>query len=666
MSRKKQIRPPSSISIKDIAEKAIENEKQKIADLEIERKRAATADSFVNFSQKLGVGADNAMTSSGYGFNPISRVRTTLEWIHRGSWLGGVAVDTVANDMTRGGCSILGDIKPEDMEKIEECATTLQIWDKLNENTKWARLYGGSIAVMMIDGQDMSTPLRLETIGKGQFKGLLILDRWMVEPSLEDLVTEAGPDIGMPKFYKITADAPALPRLKVHFSRCLRQEGIRLPYWQRLQENMWGISIIERLYDRMIAFDSATTGAAQLVYKAYLRTYKVKGLRDIISNGGPAVNGLVSYVDMMRKFQGIEGITLLDGEDEFEAMQHSAFGGLSDALTQFAQQLSGALQIPLVRLFGQSPSGFSTGDTDLRMYYDSINQQQVSNFLVPVTRIYRAIAQSEGIKLPDGFKIEFTPLWQLEEGEKATIAVQTIDAVAKAQEAGLISDKVAGEELRQSGKVTGIFLNISQDDIDNLDEVPGPPDVLELGKDLPGGEASGTSPRNAPITQTGASDPAKEVNNTSKPSKPKDRVRDTGMQSVSVMKKVHDLDVVIENPKGSLRSGDDWEISMPADYGYIMRTTGTDGDQVDCYIGPRPMNDNVHVINQIDLDTGKFDEHKAMLGFGSKEDAVNTYLDGYSDGRGWDRLWSITTMNMGEFKNWIVSGDHTQPLVMGT
>ncbi len=496
MSRKNNSR--KSLSIKSVADKAIRDEAERLDKVEKEKQRLAAGDSFTNFSHKMGVGADNPLSTAGYGFNPISRVRTTLEWIHRGSWLGGVAVDTVANDMTRGGCDIMGDIKAEELERIEECAVQLQIWDRLNDNTKWARLYGGSIAVMMIDGQDMSTPLRLETIGKGQFQGLLILDRWMVEPSLEDLVTDAGPDVGMPKYYRITADAPALPRLKVHYSRCLRQEGIKLPYWQRVQENMWGISVLERLYDRMIAFDSATTGAAQLVYKAYLRTYKIKDLRDIIGNGGPAEQGLVKYVEMMRRFQGNEGITLLDSEDSFEVSQHSAFGGLSEALTQFAQQLSGALQIPLVRLFGQSPSGFSTGDTDLRMYYDSIHQQQQSNFKVPVTKIYRAIAQSEGIKLPPGFRVEFCHLWQLGESEKASIAATTVDAVAKAQEAGLISDKVAAEELRQSGKATGIFLNISQDDIDKMGEEPGPPDIGELGKDLPGGEAFQKVPTGEP------------------------------------------------------------------------------------------------------------------------------------------------------------------------
>lgn len=426
-----------------------------------------TVDSFVNFSFKMGVGADNPLSSAGYGFNPISRVRTTLEWIHRGSWLGGVAVDVIAEDMTRMGVEFQSDIDPEQEEKIEEAAVVLQVWNKIADVVRWSRLYGGAIGVMLIDGQDMMTPLRLDTIDKGQFKGLAVYDRWMLDAGLNDLITEMGPDMGKPKFYTIHGDSPGLRGKKIHYSRVLRMEGIKLPYWQAVMEGLWGISVIERLYDRLIAFDSATTGAAQLVYKAYIRTYKIKDLRDVIASGGAAMDGLVRYVDMMRRFQSIEGMTLLDSEDEMEASGHQAFSGLSDALIQFGQQLSGALQIPLVRLFGQSPAGLNaTGESDIRTYYDGIKQKQESELRVPVTKIYRAIAQSEGIKLPDGFRINFRSLWQLSDKEKAEIANTTVDAVTKAEESGLITQQAAMKELQQSSHITGIFSNITDDEIE--------------------------------------------------------------------------------------------------------------------------------------------------------------------------------------------------------
>lgn len=518
---------PKSKSVQRAAKTALARD-------ESARKKGSTVDSFVNFAQNLGIGTDNAMSSSSYGFNPVTRNRTLLEWVHRGSWIGGVAVDVVADDMTRAGVEVKGGMAPEDIERLEECAVGFGIWDKVNEAIKWSRLYGGAIAVMLIDGQDMSTPLRLNTIRKNQFRGLLTLDRWMVEPSLSDLVTELGPEIGLPKFYQVVADAPGLARMKIHHSRCLRLEGIHLPYWQRLIENLWGLSVIERLYDRMIAFDSASTGAAQLVYKSYMRTYKVKDLREVVAAGGDALLGLQAYVNQMRRFQGIEGITLIDGEDEVSAESHGAFGGLADALAQFGQQLSGALQIPLVRLFGQSPQGFSTGDTDLRNYYDKIKQDQEKALRVPLTKIYRAMAASEGINFPEGTKLEFRSLWQLSDGEKADIAQKVESTVSDAEEKGLITKGAALRELKQSSHVTGIFTNITPEDIEDADAEPPPlPEVPEGGA-VPGGmqpngepakpATTAAAPSGVPVDPKQVSDALRGV-----------LVRDSGVRAAGIL-----------------------------------------------------------------------------------------------------------------------------------
>jgi uncharacterized protein len=439
------------------------------------RKTSSVQDSFQNFQASLGIGTDNLTSSSNYSFNPITRNRIILEWIHRGSWLGGVAIDLIADDMTRAGISILGDMEPEDEQALKQASVATGVWNAFNDAIKWARLYGGSIAVTMIEGQDLSTPFRLETVGKGQFKGLLVLDRWMVEPSLEDIVQEMGPSLGMPKYYFVNTSAPAIVGKKIHYTRCARFEGVRLPYWQRLTENLWGISILERLYDRMVAFDSATTGAAQLVYKAFLRTYKIEGLREIISAGGDALQGLVKQIQFMRQQQSIEGITLLDGKDEFEATVHQAFGGLSDILVQFAQQIAGALQIPLVRLLGQSPAGLnSTGESDLRTYYDGILQQQNRYMLEPVRTVYLAMAKSIGIKLDESFGIEFNPLWQLSEEEKANVAKITWETIQSANSSGLLSDQTALREMKTSSQKTGIGTSITEEEIEAADDVPAP------------------------------------------------------------------------------------------------------------------------------------------------------------------------------------------------
>ena len=435
-----------------------------------------TADSFQNFAARVGLGAGSQHDQSGYGFNYLSRNRTKLEAMYRSSWVVGQVVDVVADDMTREGINMRGLDTPEDAEEINQELDRLQVWDKLNETIKWSRLYGGAIAVMLIDGQNVSTPLNTNTVGKDQFKGLLVLDRWMVLPTLEDLVTDYGPHYGMPKFYDVITDSVGLCNQRIHYSRVIRMDGVKLPYWQSIAENLWGQSVIERLEDRLTIFDSATLGSGQLVYKAHLRTYKVDKLRDIIAAGGRAYEALVKQIDQIRMWQSNEGMTLMDSRDAFETHQYS-FTGLDNLLMQFGQQIAGATGIPLVRLFGQSPAGFSaTGESDLSNYYDNINQQQEGRMRTPLQTLLEVVSLSVmGKPLPDSFKFDFASLWQIDEKTKADVANTVVDAVTKAEESGLISRKTALKELRQSSEVTGIFSHITDEEIEDADDDPPPP-----------------------------------------------------------------------------------------------------------------------------------------------------------------------------------------------
>lgn len=127
------------------------------------------------------------------------------------------------------------------------------------------------------------------------------------------------------------------------------------------------------------------------------------------------------------------------------------------------------------------------------------------------------------------------------------------------------------------------------------------------------------------------------------------------------------LPISIENEKGSIRSGQDekgnkWSVKMPADYGYVKRTEGADGDHVDVYVGPDESSSNVFVIDQKDHRTGKFDEHKVMLGFDSLRSAIQSYTNGFSDGKAHLRLGNVARLSMKEFKQWLSYHDTKKPI----
>ncbi len=125
------------------------------------------------------------------------------------------------------------------------------------------------------------------------------------------------------------------------------------------------------------------------------------------------------------------------------------------------------------------------------------------------------------------------------------------------------------------------------------------------------------------------------------------------------------LEVSIENPAGSIRSGKskagkEWSVVMPYAYGYLRRTLARDGDQVDVFLGPHLDSDVVFGVDQVDPKTGAYDETKWFLGWKSKDAAKQAYLDSYSPG--WQGFLDITAMTFEQFKSWLDSGDATKPI----
>lgn len=128
-------------------------------------------------------------------------------------------------------------------------------------------------------------------------------------------------------------------------------------------------------------------------------------------------------------------------------------------------------------------------------------------------------------------------------------------------------------------------------------------------------------------------------------------------------------DYTVETPKGVTRSGKDeqgkpWSVTMHDTYGYILGKIGVDGDHIDMFINDAADLDtfdgNVYVVDQVNPETGEFDEHKVMYGYPSEEAATEAYLANYS--KGWKGLGKVTSVPKATFDKWLESSDRkTKP-----
>lgn len=127
---------------------------------------------------------------------------------------------------------------------------------------------------------------------------------------------------------------------------------------------------------------------------------------------------------------------------------------------------------------------------------------------------------------------------------------------------------------------------------------------------------------------------------------------------------IQGMDITVENPEGSTRSGKDedgkvWESTMHGHYGYFKRSEGKDGEQIDVFVGPDPQSQKAYIVDQINPKTGKFDEHKVVMGVDSEQAARELYLYNYEPG--WQGLGAISEISTTDLKEWIEQGRQRQP-----
>lgn len=130
------------------------------------------------------------------------------------------------------------------------------------------------------------------------------------------------------------------------------------------------------------------------------------------------------------------------------------------------------------------------------------------------------------------------------------------------------------------------------------------------------------------------------------------------------------LNLTIETAKDGYRrgvgkDGKPWSAKMHAHYGYVKRTeSDADGDHIDIFLAEHhPESEIVFIVNQVDPTTGKFDEHKCVLGCITAEQAKKVYMDSYNDG--WQGFKSITPITLDHFKWWMEHADTSKEIKDG-
>lgn len=336
---------------------------------------------------------------------------------YRGSWLPRKIVDIPALDSTRKWRD--WQAEADQIEKIEAEEVRLGLKAKVYEARVKARLFGGAAIYIATGDLDPAMELKAERIGAQGVRFLTVLNRRVLKPG--EIETDPESQFyGRPKVYTLTTGAR---QVDIHPSRLVVYVGAPFPDDEipaDPQNYGWGDSVLTATLEAIKNADSTAANVASLVFEAKIDVIKVPQMMANLSSPDYRERLLERFA-LATAAKGNNGTLILDTEEEYE-QKSATFQTLPDVMDRFLQIVAGAADIPLTRLLGTSPGGLnSTGEADLRNYYDRISSMQEIEMQPAMQVLDECLIRSAlGARPPEVHYI-WSSLWQISDKERADI-----------------------------------------------------------------------------------------------------------------------------------------------------------------------------------------------------------------------------------------------------
>ena len=421
------------------------------------------ADGYTNAAAFLG--EESPLLSAGtFIRSGLTSDPELLTAMYRESWLTMRIIDMPSEDMTRAWYRLSSSLREEQVHALRRLEARHSVKQELTNALRWARLYGGSLALMVIRGEEdrLDQPLDTDLLLPGCFQGLLVLDRAQgIRPSVRLVSDLDDPDFGLPESYTVNLESESFRTVNLHHSRVLRFVGRELPRTETVRENYWGASEMEHIQEELLKRSAASANIAQLLFQANITTLKMSDLGDLLSAGTEEQRrSVLRAMEAENRFRTSFGVQLLSRDDALETHSYS-FAGLGEIYEQFMMDMAGAAEIPATKLFGRSPQGMNaTGESDLRNYYDMIASLQERQLRPALEKLLPVMAVSCWGCVPEDLEIVFEPVMTASPTERAELVQKLSMDVIQAFQAGLLTREEALAELKSRGEELGVYTKI--------------------------------------------------------------------------------------------------------------------------------------------------------------------------------------------------------------
>jgi phage-related protein (TIGR01555 family) len=401
------------------------------------------ADSYSNTITAMGSSGDK---SSGSRFIPTPDLTSSeLNWMYEQDAMASRIVDRLPDDATREGVFLTGTDTDVDFASIQSELEDLNAVGQVADAWRWSRLYGGALLVMVVnDGLKMEEPLDLSHADK--LASLQVIESPYIIPS------GWNPGLGArafrnPSHYDITVPFGSRSIRRVHRTRAIRFDGVRVPPTRMIERNGWGPSILDRVRTEVVQLGNVMGYSRNIMHDLSLLLLKIEGFRRMLAGSEEDKQEARAVIESIKWNADNLHTIALDSKDDYVELSRTV-SGLEALLDKFIDALVRATDMPRTVLLGEQPTGLNaSADSEIRSWFDYVASQQRLTLTPVLTRLLTVLFQiraNQGETIPDEWVVNYNPLWQPTEKERA----ETYATRASADEVYLMHDIVSADEVR--------------------------------------------------------------------------------------------------------------------------------------------------------------------------------------------------------------------------
>lgn len=282
-----------------------------------------------------------------------------------------------------------------------------------------------------VDDDELKTPLSQskDKIVHGALKGLNVIEPMWTYPGSYNSTNPLKADFFKPSTWYVMGK-------EVHGSRLMTIVSREVPDMLKPAYAFGGLSLSQMCKPYVDNWLQTRQGVSDII-----QAFTVWVLKTNMSSilGGDPGDDVFARLDIFNRTRSNRGVMAVDKDTEEFANVSTSLAGLDHLQAQAQEHMSAAAGIPLVKLFGISPSGLNaSSEGEITTFYDGIEAGQESVIRPELQRLFNIVQLSLFGDIDPEIGFEFEPLETMDPAQRSTIRKTEADTAGVWIDKGVI------------------------------------------------------------------------------------------------------------------------------------------------------------------------------------------------------------------------------------